>query len=240
MMENYLSTDTADGPMSIYLASEESSKPLPVIIVLQEAFGVNSHIKGICQRLAIEGYLAVAPELFHRADKHITVGYTEREKFFPLMQNLTNEGVMTDVAATLNFLKNISHADLTRVFTLGFCMGGFVSTLAAIRFPLKGAISFYGAGVVENRKGIGLEPYIEKLSETKCPLLLFYGEEDASIPESDRFLIRKELDLAHVPHEMIVYGESDHGFFCNERKTYNARSATAAWSKTLTWLKTLS
>jgi carboxymethylenebutenolidase len=139
----------------------------------------------------------------------------------------------------MNFLSNIPNADSSRVFTIGFCVGGFASLLAATELPLTGAISFYGAGLVRPREGLKLSPFVEKLADVKCPLLMFFGEQDASIPEADRFEIRKVLDENHVPHEMIVYGEADHGFFCNERKTYHAASAKNAWEKSLLWIRTL-
>lgn len=238
-MENYLSVETKDGPMDIFTCAPEGDQKLPVVVVLQEAFGVNHHIKNVCQRLAKEGFFVLAPELYHRVERHLTVSYTDRDKIFPLLQDLSNAKLLRDLEATIHFVWNLPRADIRNVFTLGFCMGGFTSLLAAIHFPLKGAISFYGSGVVSNRKGIGLSPILNELTGSKAPLLLFFGESDASIPESDRFAIRRVLDEAHVPHGMQVFGEADHGFFCDERKTYNQAAAKAAWKKALEWMRQL-
>src|SRR6476619_2869075 len=101
-MENYLSVETKDGPMDIYTCAQEGDHKLPVLIVLQEAFGVNHHIKDVCQRFAKEGYFVLAPELYHRVERHLTVNYNDREKIFPLLQELSNEGLLRDLEATIH------------------------------------------------------------------------------------------------------------------------------------------
>ncbi len=238
IMENYLTIGTPSGAMPVYTAAPENQN-CPVVIVIQEVFGVNHHIKDICGRLAREGFLAMAPELFHRKGQHITAEYTAREAIMPLLGLLSNEDLISDIRDVVNFLPEIHNADTSKIFTMGFCVGGFGSLLAATELPITGAISFYGAGLVRPREGLKLSPFVEKLADVKCPLLLFFGEQDASIPEADRFEIRRVLNENHVPHEMIVYGEADHGFFCDERKTYHRTSAKDAWEKSLHWLRNL-
>jgi carboxymethylenebutenolidase len=237
VMENYLYIGTPSGSMPAFVTSNNGGEKRPVIIVIQEIFGVNSHIKDVCRRFANEGFLAIAPEIFHRFGKHITASYSDREAVMPFLGKLSNENLISDVRDVLGFLPDLPNADTDRVFIVGFCVGGFASVLAATELPLHGAISFYGAGVVRAREGIALKPYLEKLPDVKCPLLLFYGEKDASIPESDRFEIRRVLDENHVPHELIVFGDADHGFFCDERKSYHRRSADEAWKKTMDWIR---
>ena len=209
------------------------------MIVIQEIFGVNHHIKEVCRRFAREGYLAMAPEIFHRKGKHITAEYGSRDAIMPFLSTMKNEDLISDVRDVMDFLPEIPHADAANVFIVGFCVGGFASVLAATELSLSGAISFYGAGVVRSREGISLRPYLDKLADVKCPLLLFYGEMDASIPESDRFEIRRVLDENHVPHEFVVYGHADHGFFCDERKSFNAEASQDAWKKVLSWTSEL-
>lgn len=238
IMENYLMVGTPSGTMPVFTAAPEEKK-CPVVIVIQEVFGVNHHIKEICRRFANEGYLAMAPEIFHRKGQHITAPYGEREAIMPLLGMLSNEDLISDISSVMGFLPELPNADSTRVFTAGFCVGGFASLLASTELELTGAVSFYGAGLVRPREGLRLTPFVEKLSEATCPILMFFGEKDASIPESDRFEIRRVLDENHVPHEMIVFGEADHGFFCDERKTYHAESAGISWKKTIDWMKHL-
>jgi carboxymethylenebutenolidase len=238
IMDNYLNVGTPSGSMPVFVTAPEGGRH-PVVIVLQEAFGVNHHIKDVCHRFAEQGFVALAPEIYHRKGHHITVPYSEREKIMPLLGTLTNDDLISDVRDVISFLPDLPNVDSSKVFTVGFCVGGFASLLCATELPLTGAISFYGGGVVRPREGFQIHPFLDKLGEVKTPLLLFFGEEDASIPESDRFEIRRVLDENHVPHEMIVFGEADHGFFCDERKTYHAKSSREAWAKTLDWIKRL-
>lgn len=239
IMENYLTVTTNDGPMSVYVASLELKQTTPVVIILQEAFGVNHHIKDVCKRFAMQGYLVLAPELFHRQGKHTTVDYADKNTMMKMMSSLSNQGLKDDLTATFDFLDQIPFADSKSVFTVGFCMGGYTSMYAATFLPLLGSISFYGAGVVREREGIGFHPILNDLHKISSPLLLFYGEADVSIPESDRFEIKKVLDEASVSYEMMVFGEADHGFFCDERKVFNHSAARAAWKKTLEWMDEL-
>lgn len=239
-MENYLTVPTNDGDMCTFVVAPPSPETkCPVVIVFQEAFGVNGHIRSICQRLAQEGFLAIAPELYHRQGKHLQFDYSDKSGFLSQMEKLSNTFLLEDTRATLEFLKSIPSADLQNVFTLGFCMGGFTSLLSATEFPLRGAVSFYGAGVVRERPGIGLKPFVSALSQSKAPLLMFFGEEDVSISESDRSAIHSVLSETHISHEMVVFGQADHGFFCDERKTFHHASATRAWEKTIFWLNHL-
>lgn len=238
IMENYLTIGTPSGAMPVFTAAPAEGK-FPVVIVIQEVFGVNDHIKDVCRRLAAEGFLAMAPEIFHRTGTHVTAAYGDREAIMPLLGKLSNEDLISDISSVMSFLPELPNADTKKVFTIGFCVGGFASLLAATELTLSGAISFYGAGIVRPREGIRLSPFVEKLADVKCPLLLFFGEKDASIPESDRFEIRRVLDENHVPHEMLVFGEADHGFFCDQRKSFHAESAKQAFQKTIGWVKAL-
>lgn len=238
IMENYLTVGTPSGSMPVFTAAPDGKK-CPVIIVIQEVFGVNNHIKEICRRFAKEGFIAMAPEIFHRKGHHIIAEYDAREAIMPLLGLLSNENLISDIRDVINFIPELPNADTSKVFTIGFCVGGFASLLASTEFPLSGAISFYGAGLVRPRENLKLTPFVEKLADSECPLLLFFGEKDASIPEADRFEIRRVLDGNHVPHEMIVFGEADHGFFCDERRTYHRESSEIAWKKSLEWIRNL-
>lgn len=237
IMENYLSIETHSGLMEVFTAAPEIDKKCPVVIVFQEAFGVNNHIKSICRRLAENGYLALAPELFHREGRHIIVEYGDRKAFLPLMGRLSNEGLLEDARSVFDFLPELPSVDTSNVFTLGFCMGGFTSLLCATGLSINGCVSFYGAGVVHERVGIGLRPYLKDFSSIKCPVLLIYGELDVSIPAKEREEIEVSLSSQSKDYEIEVYANSDHGFFCNERKTFNRTAAAFAWKRTLSWLR---
>ena len=235
--ENFLTIETQSGLMDVYIASPEAEDKVPVILVFQEAFGVNSHIRNICDRLAKAGFLAVAPELFHRAGRRIEIPYTERQKFMPLLGQLTNEEIVQDARDTVKFLKDITNADLNNISTIGFCVGGFASALCAARMEVKKMVSFYGAGMVKKREGIGLEPILDEMNKIQAPCLFFYGGKDVSIPYSEINLIEKKLTASEIPFEVDIFEHSDHGFFCDQRKSYNQEDASIAWKKTLKFLK---
>jgi carboxymethylenebutenolidase len=237
-MENYLTVEVKSGLMDLYVTAPASVEgKLPVVIVFQEAFGVNNHIKNICQRLSTQGFMAVAPELYHRQGRHVIIDYADRKAFLPLMGTLSNESLLEDVKDTLDFLGDLPVADISRIFTLGFCMGGFASLLSATQFPLCGCVSFYGAGVVHARDGIGLTPFLNNFKNISCPVLLFFGEEDASISRQEREEIEKCLKRWSKDYQIKVFEQSDHGFFCDERKSFNQRAAFEAWKLTLGWMK---
>ncbi len=237
LMGNYLTIQTPEGLMDVYTASLDRSEKLPVVIVLQEAFGVNHHIKDVCHRLARAGFYAMAPELYHRQGRHVIVEYGDRKDFLPLLGSLTNAGIVSDVLSTIDFLGQLPLADAGRVSTLGFCVGGFSSVLAGMNFSLRGMISFYGAGLSHSREGIALTPVFSDLGKLRCRSLFFFGGKDASIPPREVEAIREKLRAEKVPHDAIVFETSDHGFFCDERKAYDQSAAAEAWKITLEFLK---
>jgi carboxymethylenebutenolidase len=237
LKSGYCPVQTLDGPMQVYFSYPDAVDELKTIIVLQEAFGVNGHIKDICHRLNAAGYLALAPELFHRQGDFIQVDYQNRHSVMPLLAQIHNEDLHADIAATLSLVQEMPRANPGRVSTLGFCMGGFASVLAACSFELRAAVSFYGAGILAPRPGIGFGGIKPLLANLQAPVLLLFGEDDPSIPANERHALSAELHRHHKNFEMEVFPHSNHGFFCDQRKSYQAKAAEAAWSRTLDWLK---
>lgn len=233
--KNFLTIETPTGLFDIYAASPE--KKSPVVLVFMEAFGVNHHIQSVCERLAQEGFVAVAPDLYHREGRRIVVDYANREAIFPLLGKLTNEDIIEDIKETLQFLKEIPTADVTQVYSIGFCVGGFMSALGASKIDIKRMISFYGGGMVRPREGFQIKPFLDDLKGIKGQTLFFFGGKDASIPESDINVLRQTLSKDSIPHEIVIYEQGDHGFFCEERKVYNAEAAADAWKRTLEFFK---
>ncbi len=233
----FLTTETSDGLMDIYVSSPEGKGRYPVVLVLMEAFGVNQHIRNVCDRLAAEGFLAAAPDIYHRFGRKIDVPYAERKDIMPLLGKLTNEGIIKDVRSTINFLDDLPTADTKIVNSMGFCVGGFCSALAATKLSIKKMISFYGGGMVHKRDGIGLNPILDDLKLIKSKCLFFYGGIDASISHDDIGAIEQKLTAAKVPFEVSIFEKSDHGFFCDERKTFNEADAKVAWEKSLKFLR---
>lgn len=236
-MNNFLTAETNEGLMDIFVAAPSKEQKHPVVIVLQEAFGVNHHIQSICLRLAQAGFLAIAPDLFHREGRRITVDYSNRKDIMPLLHKLTNDGIVSDVKETVKFLETLPHADTDEINVIGFCVGGFASALVATELDIKRMIAFYGAGMVRPREGFALQPIVNHLKKIKAQSLFFFGGADASIPKEDRDAIKRSLEEGKVDFEIVTFDKSDHGFFCDERKTFDAESAPKAWEKTLTFLR---
>src|ERR1700761_6249889 len=145
----YVELKVSDGTtMQAWTARPAESGSLPGLLVFQEAFGVNAHIRDVAQRIAREGYVAIAPELFHRsAAPGLEVRYDDFPSAMPHMKALTEQGLADDVRAAYEWLRDSSHVTPDRIGSIGFCMGGRVSFLANATIELRAAISFYGGGI---------------------------------------------------------------------------------------------
>jgi carboxymethylenebutenolidase len=238
MKEFKVSLPTADGPMDVhgFVPATESIGRLPAVIVLQEAFGVNAHIRRFCQRLAGAGYAVFAPELFHRSGAGLEFGYDEFPKIKPLMAALTNDQILEDLRVTHAHVSQLPYVDSARIASWGFCMGGWAAVLAACELPLAAAVSFYGGGLVRPRPGIGFTPLLDRLGSVRCPLLLVFGAQDTSIPPEDIQAIQSRLTSLGKTFEVEVYPNGGHGFFCEDRAAYHRATAEVSWTRATTWL----
>lgn len=236
MLESVLTIDSPGGAMRAHRAAPPDGEPAPAVIVLQEAFGVDEHIRSVCRRLAREGYLAVAPELYHREGHGVTLGYGDFSLVRPHLARLDNADVEQDLKATLAALRADPAADAARVAALGFCAGGFAAFLAACRTDVAAAVSFYGGGIVRERPGLRLTPLLGEAEGIRCPVLAFFGEDDASIPASDVAAVGEKLRALGKPFEIVSYPGAGHGFFNDARPAYRASAAVDAWHRTLDFL----
>jgi carboxymethylenebutenolidase len=238
MKEFTVSLPTSDGPMDLhgFLPDAAGAAKLPAVIVLQEAFGVNEHIKRVCRRVVAAGYAAFAPELFHRSGAGLQFGYDEFPRIRPIMGGLTNDGMLEDLRAAHLHVAQRPDVDPGRIASWGFCLGGWASVLAACELPLAAAISFYGGGLVRPRPGIGFTPLVDRLDSIRCPLLLVYGGQDANIPPGDVEAMRSRLTSLGKAHEIRIYPDAGHGFLCEDRSAYHPASAEASWTHATAWL----
>jgi carboxymethylenebutenolidase len=182
------------------------------VIVLQEIFGVNAHIKEVCEKLAREGYVAVAPDLFHRTGPWWTGEYTDFAAGVERAQKTTQDNIRADLRAT--------HAAVAtnKVAAVGFCMGGRQAYVANGILPLRCAVSFYGGNLVG----------LPELAKTQSgPLLTLWGGRDRMIDVTQRRAVADML--AHHAHVDITFNDADHGFFCDHRKSFHAAAAAQAW-----------
>jgi carboxymethylenebutenolidase len=232
-MATTVSVGTSDGEMDLYDV-EPQNEPRGAVLVLQEAFGVNDHIEDVTRRFAGEGYRAVAPHLFHRSGAP-ELEYGNFEKIMPHMQALSEAGLVADLDASLAYLAAAGFP-AARVGVVGFCMGGTVSFLAAVRRPLGAAVTYYGGGVAEGR--FGMPPLVELAPSLKTPWLGLFGDQDQGIPVDQVEALRRAAATAAVPTEIVRYPDAGHGFHCDARPdSYHEASAHDGWSRTLDWFE---
>jgi carboxymethylenebutenolidase len=228
-----LALPTADGDMPAYEAGPGAGARAAIVVV-QEAFGLNDHIKSVCDRLATEGYHVVAPAMFHRSDSP-TFAYDDFAGLMPVMQALTVEGISTDLHATYGHLNGLGYTEESIGIT-GFCMGGTIALWAAYDRPLGAAATWYGSGITQGR--FGMPALAELAPQLTTPWLGLFGDKDRGIPVDDVEILREAAAKAAFPTEVVRYPEADHGFNCDARPSYHEASANDAWQRMLTWFDT--
>jgi carboxymethylenebutenolidase len=223
--------DTPDGEMPAFEAFPEGNAK-GAIVVVQEAFGVTTHIEHVTTRLAEAGWHAIAPAFFHRQGSPV-LAYDDFASVMPIMQQLTAAGIDVDLNAAFDYL-GAAGFTASQTGIVGFCMGGSVAFHAATLRQLGAAVTFYGGGVAEDR--FGLPSLIDQASHLRTPWLGLYGDLDQGIPVDDVNRLRQAADAVGVPTEIIQYPDADHGFNCNDRPAvFNATAAALAWARTLGW-----
>lgn len=207
-----------DGHKFSAYRTEPKDAPKGAVIVLQEIFGVNAHIRKIADSFAEKGYVAIAPSLFDRVKTDVALGYDEAAvaEGLQLMNQTALEGPLADIQATADAVKSAG-----KVAIVGYCWGGHLAYLAANRVNgLACAIGYYGGGIVED--------YREK---RKVPTLLHFGENDALIPIGEVAVFRTQR-----PDVSAYAYPAEHGFNCDERDSYNEEAAQKALARTLSWI----
>jgi carboxymethylenebutenolidase len=218
-MGKMIELTAADGHKLAAYRAEPAGKPRGGIVVIQEIFGVNSHIKAVADGFAADGYLAIAPAMFDRVQRGFDVGYTPEEiaKGRELRPKIGVEWAMKDAEAAV---KAASSAG--KVGIVGYCWGGFVAWMASARIPgLACAVPYYGGGILDNAD---IEP--------KVPVMGHFGEKDSMIPVEGV----KKLAEKHKKQQIFIY-PADHGFNCDQRGSYNAAAAKQARERTLAFFR---
>lgn len=204
------------------------------VIVIQEAFGVNSHIRSVADRFAEAGFFAIAPHLFHR-DGSPEIAYDDFPSAMKYMANLNKDGLTSDLKATTDFLATLGYA-AANIGIVGYCMGGTVTFYAATTGTVGAAASFYGGGVETSR--FGLPSLIELAPSLRCPWLGLYGDLDAGIPVEQVERLRTATAASGQSTDIIRYADGDHGFHCDGRiQVYNEAAATDAHQRTLDFFR---
>ena len=240
MPSKWIEIETADGHMHSYLSEPAGGGPYPGIVVLQEAFGVNAYVRSVCDRLADAGYVAIAPELFHRSGTHLDIPYGDRAKLMEVFGVLTNDMIEEDVGATVAALRAKSEVDPVRLAAMGFCMGGFSAILCGLTTAIAAVVAFYPGGLIHERPPLKLSPLIDRLAKMRAATLVHFGGDDSSIAQDQIDAVRKALGHSHSRHEVMVWPGAKHGFHSDDRpEAYDPATAEQAWHKTLAWLQTM-
>jgi len=227
---------TADGPMELFEVPP-ADDARGAVIVIQEAFGVNEHIRDVTTRFAAAGYHAVAPALFHRAGGG-TADYADFAAVIPLFDGVSDDGVLLDVDATIAHLHGLGFTD-GAIAVVGFCFGGRVTFLVSARRALGAGVGFYGSGIV-SKGALPFDALIGEAAALRTPWLGLFGDEDGGIPVDDVETLRAALAGAPVDTEIVRYPGAEHGFHCDVRASFHPEAAADAWSRTLAWLERLS
>jgi carboxymethylenebutenolidase len=217
-MGEWTTLTAADGHVLDAWRAEPSGKARGGVVIVQEIFGVNGHIRAVCEDWAREGYATIAPAIFDRLKKHVELGYTPEgtTEGRALRTQLGWDKPILDLEAGVAAL-----APHGRVATMGFCWGGSLSFLMAARSKVACAVAYYGGQIIQ---------FVHE--KPKAPVLMHFGENDALIPAADRDRIRAE----HPQAEIHVYA-AGHGFNCTERGDYDPTSAALAKERTRAFLQ---
>ena len=218
-MGTTLELTAADGHRFAAYRADPPGKPRGGIVVVQEIFGVNSHIRGVADGFAADGYVAIAPALFDRVERGLDIGYSqpEIERGRALMQRMSMDDALKDVTAALKAI-----ASAGKIGIVGYCWGGTVAWVSAAKLDgLACSAPYYGGGILANKD---LKP--------RCPVMLHFGETDHAIPIGDvrAWLAARPELAAHI------YG-AGHGFNCDQRGSYHAESAKLARERTLEFFR---
>ncbi len=227
-----LEIDVAGAPMGAYLAKPEGDGPFPAVLVWMEIFGVNGHIRDVTERVAAEGYVALAPDFFHRSMPGIELAYDDdgMAKGMQGLGALDADEMIADAQTALSTLRG--RADTTdKVGAMGFCIGGHMTYLTACETDVAAAASFYGGGIAGPQGPGGKDSTVSRTGKIQGRILCLFGGQDSMIPGDQVEAVKSALEAAGAKHEVVVYEPADHGFFCDQRASFHQASADDAWSR---------
>jgi carboxymethylenebutenolidase len=225
-----------DAEIPAYRAMPEMSGAHPLVLVVQEIFGVHEHIRDICRRLAKSGYFAVAPELYAR-EGDVSRLKDIQEILTTVVAKVPDAQVMSDLDATLAWAGNTGHADLSRSAVTGFCWGGRIVWLYAAHNPsLKAGAAWYGRLAGPSSELTPRHP-VDVAASLEVPVLGLYGGADQGIPQPIVEQMRAALERGNSGSQIVVYEDAPHGFNADYRPSYRKDAARDGWKRMLAWFK---
>lgn len=218
---------TSDGKeFSGYLAKPADAANAPGLLLVQEIFGVNSHIRAVADDFAKQGFVVLAPDVFWRAEPNVELGYDmdSMTRGMGLWGQVTSEQIVADLQDSVKALKSRSNG---KVAAVGYCMGGQMVFRLAATGDIKAGICYYGGGI----GGV-----LDQAKRISVPLLFHYGALDQHIPQIEVASVREAM-TGHQDVAIHVYENADHGFNCDQRASYNADAAKLARERSLNFLR---
>ncbi len=215
--------------MNAFVATPEGTGPFPAVIVFQEAFGVNHHMRDVTERIARLGYIAIAPELFHRtAAPGLEIPYGDFSQVMPHFQAISTEGLINDTQAVYDWLLSQPNVDKNKIGAIGFCLGGRVSFIANSAVKLAAAVSFYGGST---------HTVADRAASLSAPQLFFWGGKDQHIKPEHVAAVIDAVKNAGKDYINVEISYADHAFFCDERPSFHPQAAREAWGMVTEFFK---
>ena len=216
----------ADGSFGAYVSLPRGGKG-PGIVLLQEIFGVNQHIRNVADQYAADGYVVIAPDLFWRNGARIELGYDDAgwKRAVELMNATDFALAQADIGATVKTLRALDGVQ-GKIASIGYCFGGRLSYHTAANGLVDAAVCYYGGGI---------QNALERAGQITVPMLMHFGSADSHIPLTAVTSIAERFD-DNDQVEIHVYADAEHGFNCNHRSSYNQRAAAQAHGNTLLFL----
>lgn len=224
--EEILTLDVSDGTKMNAFAVHPDGQMAGGILLFQEAFGVNDHIKSVARRLGKEGFSVIAPEFFHRtAPPGFSASHTDFAQIRPHLEKMNRSAIESDIRASYEYLSHSTE----KISSVGFCFGGSAAFFANALLDLRSAVSFYGSR-------IGTE-YLDLASSQRAPILFFWGGLDRHILPEIRGAAPAIMQKENKPFIDVVISNADHGFFCEDRSVYNSDAAKLSWTLVLNFIR---
>lgn len=219
-MSEHVKLKVEDGHELDAYVAKPASDPIAGLVVVQEVFGVNAHIRSVADGYAKDGFLAVAPALFDRVERGVDLKYDgeDMQKAMSLSKRLNMDDLLKDTAAAIAYVRKQTGK---KTGVIGYCLGGSIAWLAACRLKIDAAVGYYGGYIAQQAS-----------EQPKCPVMLHFGKKDSHIPEE----AVKKIQQAHPEVPIYLY-DAGHGFNCDARASYDAASAKLARERSLPFLR---
>ncbi len=225
-----------DGEIPAYRAMPATGSNFPVVLVIQEIFGVHAHIQDVCHRFAKLGYLAIAPEMFARQGDVSKINDIQ-EIVSKVVSKVPDAQVMSDLDATVDWAQKSAKGNINKLGITGFCWGGRIVWLYASHNPkVKAGVAWYGR-LASDPTALTPKQPIDIAATLKVPVLGLYGGKDDLIPNDTVEKMRQLLKTGNSNSEIVLYPDTPHGFYADYRPTYRQKEAEDAWKRLQAWFK---